>query len=80
MNASRENIDLIDPFARDVDSYYAGQHNESHVRREFIDPCFKCAVIDPDHAAAMEKSLDDFAHKVGDILEQMQQRKVEPGA
>ena len=41
MTAPAEIIDLVERFARNLDSYRSDRYNETQVRREFIDPRFR---------------------------------------
>jgi len=36
--------DLVARFGRNLEDYRSGRYNETQVRREFIDPLFKCQV------------------------------------
>ena len=71
MTAPREIIDLIDRFARNSDSYRSGNYNETQVRREFIDPFFKCLGWDIDNASgfaeAFKNVIHDDAIKIGGV-------------
>ncbi|MSU77770.1 MAG: restriction endonuclease subunit M [Gemmataceae bacterium] len=71
MTAPREIIELIDRFARNSDSYRSGNYNETQVRREFIDPFFKCLGWDIDNTAGFAEAYKDVIHedaiKVGGV-------------
>ncbi len=63
MSAPREIIDLIERFSRNSDSYRSGNYNETQVRREFIDPFFKCLGWDIDNASGFAEAYKDVIHE-----------------
>ena len=63
MSAPREIIDLIERFQRNEESYRSGQYNETQVRREFIDPFFKCLGWDIDNTLGFAEAYKDVIHE-----------------
>ncbi len=63
MTVPREMIDLIDRFTRNADSYRSTQYNETQVRREFIDPFFKCLGWDIDNTQGFAEAYKDVIHE-----------------
>jgi hypothetical protein len=63
MSAPREIIDLIDRFNRNADSYRSSQYGETQVRREFIDPFFKCLGWDIDNNQGHAEAYKDVIHE-----------------
>src|ERR1022692_2592264 len=71
MSAPREIIELIDRYTRNADSYRSGYYGETQVRREFIDPFFKCLGWDIDNNLGFAEAYKDVFHedaiKVGGV-------------
>jgi type I restriction-modification system DNA methylase subunit len=71
MSAPREITDLIDRFSRNAESYRSGHYGETQVRREFIDPFFKCLGWDIDNTHGFAEAYKDVIHedaiKVGGV-------------
>jgi hypothetical protein len=63
MGAPREIIDLIERFSRNADSYRSGHYGETQVRREFIDPFFKCLGWDIDNTHGFAEACKDVIHE-----------------
>ncbi len=72
MNAPREILDLMARFDLHRESYMSGQYNETQLRREFIDPFFKCLGWDVDNSAGLAEAYKDVIHedaiKIGGFL------------
>ncbi|MEE8483480.1 MAG: type I restriction enzyme HsdR N-terminal domain-containing protein, partial [Nitrospinota bacterium] len=62
-------LELIEKFETHIDAYRSGKYNETMVRKEFIDPMFKCLGWDVDneygHAEAYKDVIHEDAIKVG---------------
>ncbi|MBI2807447.1 MAG: N-6 DNA methylase [Planctomycetes bacterium] len=63
MSAPREILDLIDRFARNAEDYRSDGYNEAQVRREFIDPFFKCLGWDIDNTQGFAEAYKDVIHE-----------------
>jgi type I restriction-modification system DNA methylase subunit len=63
VSAPREISDLVEHFARNEESYRSGQYNETMVRREFIDPFFKCLGWDIDNTLGFAEAYKDVIHE-----------------
>lgn len=56
MSAPKEILDLVARFGLHRQSYTSGQCNETQLRREFIDPFFKCLGWDVENAAGLAEA------------------------
>ena len=63
MVAPREIVDLVERFDRNADAYRSGHYNETQVRREFIDPFFKCLGWDIDNTSGFAEAYKDVIHE-----------------
>jgi hypothetical protein len=72
MSAPKEFLDLVARFELHRESYTSGQYNETQLRREFIDPFFKCLGWDVENAAGLAEAYKDVIHedaiKIGGFL------------
>ena len=72
MSAPKEILDLVARFNLHRESYTSGQYNETQLRREFIDPFFKCLGWDVENAAGLAEAYKDVIHedaiKIGGFL------------
>jgi predicted type IV restriction endonuclease len=72
MSAPKEILDLVARFELHRESYTSGQYNETQLRREFIDPFFKCLGWDVENAAGLAEAYKDVIHedaiKIGGFL------------
>lgn len=55
--------DLVARFGRNVEDYRSGRYNETQVRREFIDPFFKCLGWDIDNEQGFAEAYKDVIHE-----------------
>jgi predicted type IV restriction endonuclease len=63
VSAPREIIDLVERFTRNEESYRSEKYNETGVRREFIDPFFKCLGWDIDNTSGFAEAYKDVIHE-----------------
>ena len=63
MPAPREILQLVARFEQQLDSYKSGQYNETQVRREFLDPCFKALGWDIDNEQGFAEAYKDVIHE-----------------
>jgi hypothetical protein len=63
MNTPKEILRLIDQFEQNLDSYKAGQYNETQLRREFLDPFFKALGWDVDNTQGLAEAYKDVVHE-----------------
>jgi hypothetical protein len=72
MSAPKEILDLVARFELHRESYTSGQYNETQLRREFIDPFFKCLGWDVENATGLAEAYKDVIHedaiKIGGFL------------
>jgi type I restriction-modification system DNA methylase subunit len=55
--------DLVARFGRNLEDYRSGRYNETQVRREFIDPFFKCLGWDIDNEQGFAEAYKDVIHE-----------------
>ncbi len=71
MAAFKEILQLIQRFDDNVEAYCSSAYNETQVRREFIDPFFKCLGWDIDNTQGFAEAYKDVIHedaiKVGGV-------------
>ncbi len=63
MSAPSKIIELVERFDRNIDSYKAGNYNETQVRREFIDPFFKELGWDIDNRKGYAEAYKEVIHE-----------------
>ena len=63
MNAPDKISELIDRFETYHDSYKKSTYKETQVRREFIDPFFKCLGWDIDNEKGYSEAYKDVIHE-----------------
>lgn len=63
MSAPTKIIELVERFDRNIDSYKAGNYNETQVRREFIDPFFKELGWDIDNRKGYAEAYKEVIHE-----------------
>lgn len=72
MGAPKEILDLVARFDLHRESYTSGQYNETQLRREFIDPFFKCLGWDVENTTGLAEAYKDVIHedaiKIGGFL------------
>ncbi|HVC94742.1 MAG TPA: N-6 DNA methylase [Pirellulales bacterium] len=55
--------DLVEHFERNRESYLAAGYNETQLRREFLDPCFKALGWDIDNEQRLAEAYKDVIHE-----------------
>jgi predicted type IV restriction endonuclease len=72
MPAPGEITKLVARFEQQLDAYKSGQYNETHVRREFLDPFFKALGWDMDNVQGFAEAYKDVVRedqvRVGGVL------------
>jgi len=63
MSAPQQLLNLVARFDTHRDSYTSGQYHETQLRREFIDPLFKCLGWDIDNAGGLAEAYKDVIHE-----------------
>jgi hypothetical protein len=63
MPAPREILDLVARFEQQLEAYKSGRYNETQLRREFLDPCFKALGWDMDNQAGYAEAYKDVIHE-----------------
>lgn len=63
MPAPKDITRLIEQFERNADAYRSAGYNETQVRREFIDPFFKCLGWDIDNTQGIAEAYKDVIHE-----------------
>jgi hypothetical protein len=56
-------LDLVQRFDRNRDAYRSPHYNETQVRREFLDPLFKCLGWDIDNEQGYAEAYKDVVHE-----------------
>ena len=56
-------IDLVERFKENIESYKAGQYNETQARREFIDPFFEALGWDINNKQGFAEAYKDVIHE-----------------
>ena len=56
-------LELVERFERNADAYRSGRYNETQVRREFIDPFFKCLGWDVANEQGWAEAYKDVIHE-----------------
>lgn len=62
-----EILDLVARFEQQLDDYKSGRYNETQLRREFLDPCFKALGWDMDNTTGYAEAYK-YAIRLGRIL------------
>jgi hypothetical protein len=72
-------LDLVERFDRNREAYRSPHYNETQVRREFLDPLFKCLGWDIDNEQGCAEAYKDVIHedaiKVGEGTHPPDQRR-----
>ncbi|HVC95313.1 MAG TPA: type I restriction enzyme HsdR N-terminal domain-containing protein [Pirellulales bacterium] len=55
--------ELVEHFERNRESYLAAGYNETQIRREFLDPCFKALGWDIDNEQRLAEAYKDVVHE-----------------
>ena len=63
MKAPQEIIDLVARFDQNIDAYQSGKYNETHLRREFVDPFFKALGWDVENTSGYAEAYKDVIHE-----------------
>ena len=63
MTAPAQVLDLVERFARNLDTYKRAEYKEAHVRVEFIDPFFEALGWDVRNVAGYAEAYKDVVHE-----------------
>jgi type I restriction-modification system DNA methylase subunit len=63
MNVPPAILDRVARFEQQLDAYKSGSYNETQLRRDFLDPCFKLLGWDMDNEAGYAEAYRDVIHE-----------------
>ncbi len=63
MPAPKEVLALVKRFEENIQSYRSPTYNETHLRREFVDPLFKALGWDIDNSMGLAEAYKDVIHE-----------------